>query len=71
MMAFENRSCQIVEVTPAGLATVSLTVLPGRIEALLEEVLAATKRAPYPLGPTQLTDFPVAIRIVDQVLDVD
>lgn len=71
MMAFENGPCQIVEVALAGLALVSLTLLLGDIEALLDEVFTAAKRATYPLGPTQLADFPVAIRIVDQVLNVD
>jgi len=71
MMAFENGPCQIVEVAPAGLVLVSLTLLLGGIEALLEEALVTAKRAPYPLGPTQFAYFPVAIRIVDQVLNVD
>jgi len=43
----------------------------GGIEAVLEAVLVTAKRAPYPLGTTQFAYFPVAIRIVDQVLNVD
>jgi len=35
-MAFENGPCQIVEVAPAGLAVVSLTLLLGGIDVRRE-----------------------------------
>jgi len=57
MMAFENGPCQIVEVAPAGLVLVSLTLLLGGIEALLEEALVTAKRAPYPSGQRSSRTF--------------
>jgi len=71
MMPFENGPGEIVEVALSGLASVSLTLFLGGIEALLEDVFTTTKWAAHSLWPTQLADFPVTICILDQILNVD
>jgi len=43
MMPFENDPGEIVEVALSGLASVSLTLFLGGIEALLEDIFTTTK----------------------------
>ena len=56
-MAFENGPCQIAEVAPAGLALVSLTLLLGGIEALLEEALVTANGHRTPSGQRSSRTF--------------
>src|SRR5262245_46257866 len=66
VVACEDGFGQIVEATTAGRAFVTLAVRLGVVVALSDDVSRFTVRAADAIGPAQIPDHLVALRVVDQ-----
>jgi len=69
-MAGENRPGQIVELPSTVLAAIPSAVLMAMIPTSLGDLVGLTVRAPDPVRPTQMANFLVTLRLINQVVEV-
>jgi hypothetical protein len=69
-MAGKNRPGQIIELPSALPAAIASAFLMAVIPASVGDLVGLTVRAPDPEGPTQMANFLVTLRIINQVVDV-
>jgi hypothetical protein len=70
MMAFEDRSSQIIKLLAAGLAMVTLAVSLMDMKATFVDQFGVAMRTMYTIGPADFAHFFVALLLVDQVVDL-
>jgi hypothetical protein len=69
-----SRKKGVGQVIKASVTVVTLIALTGRfcvIKATLDHVFGLTKRTLDTLGPSQLANRLITLRIIDEILDVD
>jgi len=70
-MTFKDRAAQIIELLPAVPALIALPLGLLRMETTFLDCTRSTLRAAHAIRPAQFPNHRIALRIIDQLLEVD
>lgn len=70
-MTFKDRIGQIIKLFSASLTAVSLPMWVVIVKPAFVDLVRPTFRTADALGPAQLTNFGIAFRLIDQVLNIE
>jgi hypothetical protein len=71
MMAFKDGVGQVIELTPAGMTGIALTMCLVRMLPAFDNLGTLARRAAYVSGPPQLADNLIALGFINQGLNVN